>query len=129
AEGIASFSGANPFHVSLISGTTTNKLFGASDIVPNSSGYTFYTSAPFQASNPVMTLDFADHGLGVVTYVSWIDAVSIYALPVTLSGLINNAGQFQVQFVGDTNLSYTVVGTTNLSLPLSGWDVMGPALV
>lgn len=128
AEAIGAFSGANPFRVSLITGTTTNLLFGGGDIVPSTSGYTLYTSAPFQASNSVMTFDFADHGLSVVTYVSWLDHVSIYALPVNITGLTTNAGEFQVQFIGDTNLSYTVWGTTNLSLPLSAWDLMGPAV-
>jgi lysophospholipase L1-like esterase len=127
AAGIASFSGANPFHVSLISGSKTNMLFGGGDLVPNTSGYTLYTSAPFQAESPVMTLDFADDGLSVVTHVSWIDDVSIYTLPVNISGQMNNSGQFQVQFIGDTNLSYTVLGTTNLALPLSAWSVLGPA--
>ncbi|HMD53164.1 MAG TPA: hypothetical protein VKJ65_01270, partial [Phycisphaerae bacterium] len=129
AEAIAAFAGVNPFHVSIINGTTTNRLFGGGDIVPNTSGYTFYTSAPFRATNSVMTLDFADDGLSVVTYVSWIDDVSIYALPVSIAGGKNNDGQFQVQFIGDTNLSYTVLETTNLTLPLSNWDVMGPALI
>ena len=128
AEPIAAFAGANPFHVSIINGTTTNRLFGGGDIVPASSGYMFYKSAPFRATNSVMTLDFADDGLRVVTHVSWIDHVSIYALPVCLAGQINNAGQFQVHFIGDTNLSYNIVGTTNLSLPLSAWEMMGPAL-
>ena len=128
AEAIGAFTGANPFHVSLIGGTTTNRLFGGGDIVPNASGYTYYTSAPFQASNSVMTLDFADDGMSVVTYVSWIDHVSIHALPVSIAGQMSNAGQFQVRFIGDTNLSYTVMGTTNLSLPLCAWDMMGPAL-
>jgi lysophospholipase L1-like esterase len=128
AEGIGAFTGANPFHVSMIAGTTTNRLFGGVDLVPSTNGYTYYTSAPFLATNPVMTLDFADDGLGVVTHVSWIDDVSIYALPASIAGSMNHAGQFQIQFIGDTNLSYTVVGTTNLSLPLSAWDIMGPAL-
>lgn len=127
AEAIAAFAGVNPFHVSMIHGTTTNRLFGGGAIVPNASGYTFYTSEPFRASNSVMTLDFADDGLSVVTHVSWIDQVSIHTLPVNVNGQLTNAGQFQVQFIGDTNLSYTVVGTTNLSLPLSAWDMMGPA--
>ena len=128
AEAIGAFTGANPFHVSIINGTTTNRLFGGGDIAPNTSGYTFYTSAPFQASNSVMTLDFADDGLSVVTYVSWIDHVSIYTLPVKIAGQTSSSGKFQVQFIGDTNLSYTVMGTTNVSLPLSAWDMMGPAL-
>jgi len=128
AEGIGAFTGANPFHVSLINGTSTNLMFGGVDLVPSASGYTYYTSAPFRASNSVITLDFADDGLGVVTYVSWIDCVSIYALPVSISGLMNNSGQFQVEFPGDTNLSYSVVGTTNLASPLSAWNVLGPAM-
>lgn len=78
------------------------------------------------------SVDIASDSLGSGIHVqffehSCIDHVSIYTLPVHLAGLINNAGQFQVQFIGDTNLSYTVVGTTNLSLPLSAWEIVGPA--
>jgi lysophospholipase L1-like esterase len=80
AKAINGFSGANPFQVKTISGTTTNVLFGGSDIVPSASGYTFYTSAPFQATNSSMTLMFADHGLSSVTYVSWLDNVALYAV-------------------------------------------------
>ena len=121
--------GANPFKVRMIDGTATNLLFGGNDIVPNTAGYALCISAPFQASNSVMTLEFADHGLGDSFHLSWIDAVAVYALPgINITGRVSNSGQFQVKFNGDANLSYSVIGTTDLFLPLTNWPVMGPAL-
>jgi lysophospholipase L1-like esterase len=90
AKGIGAFSGANPFQVSIISGSYTNVLFGGSAITPPTTGYTLYNSAPFRATNSVMTLDFADLAPGVVTYVSWIDGVSIN--PVSGINLLANGG-------------------------------------
>lgn len=128
AKAIGTYSGANPFQVEIIEGTTTNRLFGGGDVVPGPAGYTLYTSEPFPAGSSAMTLRFSDHGLSDSTHVSWIDGASIYALPISLGAQPGHAGQFQIQFIGDSNLSYTILGATNLSSPFSAWEVMGTAL-
>ena len=62
-------------------------------------------------------------------HLSWIDAVAVYALPgINITGRVRNSGQFQVQFNGDASSSYSVIGTTDLFLPLTNWPVMGPAV-
>jgi hypothetical protein len=49
-------------------------------------------------------------------------------VPRSISGLIQTApGRFAIQFTGSSNVSYTVLGTTNVSLPASNWTVLGPA--
>jgi hypothetical protein len=39
------------------------------------------------------------------------------------------SGQFQFQFAGNTNDSYTILATTNLALPLSNWPSSGSPLL
>jgi hypothetical protein len=49
-------------------------------------------------------------------------------VPRSISGLIQTApGQFAIQFAGSSNVGYTVLETTNVSLPASNWKVLGPA--
>jgi hypothetical protein len=49
-------------------------------------------------------------------------------VPRSISGLIQTApGQFAIQFAGSSNVGYTVLETTNVSLPASNWTVLGPA--
>jgi hypothetical protein len=40
--------------------------------------------------------------------------------------LLSPSGQFTLRFAGETNNNYTVLATTNLSLPLSSWPSLGP---
>ena len=127
AKGIQGFSGANPFQVRISDGPAVTSLFGGKDVIPAIAGYTLYTSEPFVASSPVMTLDFSDHGLTTVQKVSSIDVVAISPMPdITLSGRMN-AGQFWLQLNGYTNLSYSVVGSTSVDLPLTNWFLVGTA--
>lgn len=116
AKAIASFTGANPFKASIISGNYTNVLFGGSTITPSTSGYALYTSEPFVATNDVMTLDFADLAPGVFTYVSWIDGVSIF--PVSGINLLVN-GSFESPTFA--------INTHNLNpSPTYGWTFPTP---
>jgi lysophospholipase L1-like esterase len=127
AKGITGFQGANPFRVRIIDGTTVTPLFADKDIVPSATSYTRYLSEPFRATSPVLTLEFADHGLSTPQKVSWIDAVAVFALPgVPVTGLLD-AGQFKIQFSGYTNVGYDVLASTNLSLALSHWSWLGLA--
>jgi hypothetical protein len=93
AKGIAGFTGADPFHVEM-DGSVTTPLFGGAYISPaltnatDPSGYTSY-STTFIATDATETLKFADAGDPVVTQVSWIDAVSITAVPVPEPGTIS----------------------------------------
>jgi len=49
-------------------------------------------------------------------------------VPRSISGLIQTApGQFAIQFAGSSNVGYTVLAATNVSLPASNWTVLGPA--
>jgi hypothetical protein len=49
-------------------------------------------------------------------------------VPRSISGLIQTApGQFAIQFTGSSNVGYTVLETTNVSMPASNWTVLGPA--
>jgi hypothetical protein len=80
AKAINGFLGANPFRVSMI-GSATTPLFGGNDLTPVTTNYTTYTSAPFIATDATMTLRFFDGGLTTVQKVSWIDAVSLTAVP------------------------------------------------
>lgn len=51
-------------------------------------------------------------------------------VPRSISGLIQTApGQFAIQFAGSSSVGYTVLGTTNVSLPASNWTVLGPAML
>ena len=51
-------------------------------------------------------------------------------VPRSISGLIQTApGQFAIQFAGSSNVGYTVLETTNVSLPASNWTVLGPAML
>lgn len=125
AKAISGSSGANPFQVKTIFSATTNLLFGGSDILPVASGYTLYTSQPFQATNSVMTLTFADHAVDN-NHVSWIDAVSLYAVPMpqltlpTFGTPTIVAGNLVLTGTGGTrNSTYTWLTTTNLSPPIT----------
>lgn len=127
SKGISGYGGANPFQVSMIDGTTVTPLFGGTDIVPGLTNYTGYVSEPFRATSTNMTLDFSDHALSVATKVSWIDAVAIAAIPAVSASGTMSGRQFKLQFNGFANLSYSVIGTTNLALPMASWPVLGPA--
>jgi hypothetical protein len=49
-------------------------------------------------------------------------------VPRLITGMFQTAPvQFAIQFTGSSNVSYTVLGTTNVSLPPSNWTVLGPA--
>jgi lysophospholipase L1-like esterase len=127
AKAINGFSGANPFQVEIISGTTTNVLFGGSDIVPPASGYTLYTSAPFPATHSTMTLMFADHGLSSVAYVSWLDNVSWCVSDVSrvggqVTGIAFTNGVASMSFAGIPAYKYNLQVTTNLTNP--NWETV-----
>lgn len=49
--------------------------------------------------------------------------------PIPVQGLIGELadGRVSVQFAGTPNASYSMLGTTNVSLPLANWTVLGPA--
>ena len=46
---------------------------------------------------------------------------------ITSVGMLGSSGQFQIQFTGNSNFTQTVLGSTNLSLPLTNWTVLGTA--
>ncbi len=46
---------------------------------------------------------------------------------ITSFGIVGASGQFRIQFAGNSSFSQTVLGTTNLSLPLTNWQVLGVA--
>jgi len=49
--------------------------------------------------------------------------------PVISGSIVNQAGQFSLTFLGSTNASYTVYGTTNMTLSGSNWTLLGQASV
>jgi lysophospholipase L1-like esterase len=127
SKGISGYTGANPFQVRMIDGARVVPLFGGNDIVPVLTNYTTYVSEPFRATSTNMTLDFSDHALSVATKVSWIDAVTISPVPaVSVNGFMDRS-RFDLQFNGFTNISYTVIGTSDLTLPMENWPALGAA--
>jgi hypothetical protein len=95
--------------------------------VPATNSYIAYLSKPFRATSTNLTLEFSDHALSTSQKVSWIDAVGIASLPpVSATGSVDG-NQFKLQFTGFTNLSYSVIGTTNLTLPVANWSSLGAA--
>ena len=130
AEGINGYTFGSPFHASLINGASTNVLLcnGTNTIVPPSGSYAYYTSAPFVASNTVMTLDFSDNGLSVGTYVSWIDDVAIYAMPASALVSTQQVGTSQNSLDGAIAVNLIRAGQQTLGsvsashIPASGWN-------
>jgi hypothetical protein len=125
AKAITGFSGANAFQAKTIFGANTNLLFGGNDILPIASGYTLYTSQPFQATNSVMTLMFADHGVDN-NHVSWIDDVSLYAVPMQQlmpptcgTPTVAQGNLVLTGSSGTPNSAYTWLTTTNLTAPIN----------
>lgn len=48
-------------------------------------------------------------------------------IPRTITGIaLVNHGEFQIQFAGSQTASYTVVATTDPTLPVINWKVLGP---
>jgi lysophospholipase L1-like esterase len=129
AKGIQGYSGANPFQVRMLDGEAVTPLFASKDIVPGTTAYALYTSEPFPASNPIMTLEFSDHGLATAQKVSWIDAVAIRPPPGATLSAHAESGQVRIQFTGYTNVSYSVVGSADLNLPLTNWTLLGTAVL
>lgn len=127
SKAITGFSGANWFKVGMINGTATNLLFDGSFLVPGTSGYTFYTSAPFQASNTVMTLDFFDRGMSTAAYVSWIDAVSIYAVPAPAIKQTVQSGSSVNAFDGAIAASLIRAGKSSLGSVVASHGPTSPA--
>lgn len=127
AKSINGYQGVNPFRVRMLDGAAVTTLFGGNDIVPATNSYTAYLSEPFRATSANMTLDFSDHALSTSQKVSWFDAVAFSPIPpVSAIGFISGS-QFKLQFTGFTNISYSVLGTTNLTLPLASWPTLGTA--
>ncbi len=56
-------------------------------------------------------------------------AATTNSIPPTISsvGMVGSPGQFQIQFKGNSNFTQTVLGTTNLAIPLINWPVLGVA--
>jgi hypothetical protein len=127
AKSINGYGGVNPFKVRMIDGTAVTLLFGGTNLVPATNYYTTYVSEPFLATSTNITLDFSDQGAVSSTKVSWIDAVTIVPMPLISPNGFVNGNQFKLQFNGFTNVSYSVLGTTNLSLPLANWSNLGLA--
>ncbi|MGN6644748.1 MAG: GDSL-type esterase/lipase family protein [Verrucomicrobiota bacterium] len=127
SKSINGYGGVNPFKVRMIDGNAVTSLFGGTNLVPATNHYTAYVSEPFLATSTNMTLDFSDLGGVSSTKVSWIDAVTISPMPTINPNGFVNGNQFKLQFNGFTNVSYSVLGTTNLSLPLASWPALGPA--
>ncbi len=127
SKSINGYGGVNPFKVRMLDGIAVTSLFGGTNIVPKTNSYTAYVSEPFLATSTNMTLDFSDLGAVASTKVSWIDAVTIASMPLISSKGFVNGSQFKLQFNGFTNVSYSVLGTTNLSLPLASWSALGLA--
>jgi hypothetical protein len=51
-------------------------------------------------------------------------------VPRTISALPQTgSGQFSLQFIGGPSVSYTILGATNLALPLSNWTVLGTPVI
>lgn len=127
SKSINGYGGVNPFKVRMLDGTAVTALFGGTNLVPATNYYTAYVSEPFLATSTNMTLDFSDLGAIPSTKVSWIDAVTISPMPLIKPNGFVNGSQFKFQFNGFTNVNYSVLGTTNISLPLASWPTLGSA--
>jgi hypothetical protein len=51
----------------------------------------------------------------------------VYAVPDITAAAVMDAGQFKLQFSGFTNITYEVVGSTNLFSALTNWALLGTA--
>ena len=56
-----------------------------------------------------------------------MDIGAYEALRSILLTVSENSGQLQLQFEGEPGTAYTILGTTNLALPIAAWSPMGAA--
>jgi hypothetical protein len=47
--------------------------------------------------------------------------------PPFITGFSSATGQFQLQFGGNSNLTYSIISSTDLNTPLTNWTCLGPA--
>ena len=79
--------------------------------------------------NIILSVDVGD-SLGRAIQASFVSSPSAAnSIPPTINslGMVGSSGQFRIQFTGNSNFTQTVLGTTNLTVPLSAWPVLGVA--
>jgi uncharacterized repeat protein (TIGR02543 family) len=98
-------------------------LFGGTNI-PGATG----TSLRLTNVQPAKAGDYAVLVTNAVGWVLSADAQLIVAgVPVHLAAGALANGNINIQFSGTPNASYSVLATTDLSVPLPNWTVLGPA--
>jgi Bacterial Ig domain/Cadherin-like len=110
----------------LTSGTNLNTAFG---VAANASGHVFVSSAngapivevnQVNGAQTIVGPNFVFSSLGI--------AVVGATAPPNMAGVMPlGAGQFLVRFTSAVGTGNTVLGTTNLLLPLTNWSVLGAA--
>ena len=71
-------------------------------------------------------------GIGIVITATGYSAASVTqaisgVTPPTLGGASLNGGSLEFTFTSTPSLTFTVLGATNVALPLSQWQVLGNA--
>jgi hypothetical protein len=107
------------------------KTNGVFVVLANDAKHLGATSATLTLTNAVASMNTNEYRcriedtFGCIVY-SQPAKFTFLSSPVTLAAVIQN-GQFKIQFSSTPGATFTIVGATNISLPMSQWTVIGSA--
>jgi hyaluronate lyase len=61
------------------------------------------------------------------SFVTATNLINTMPPAIVSAGMVGLPSQFRIKFTGDTNYTQTVLGSTNLEIPITNWTVLGTA--